>query len=63
MLTLCYLNVACTVPVMETATLEADFGKLLEPAEKPQMECIYSPFLFNTYNSACLHLGSWHPLE
>ena len=63
MLTLWHLNVACVVLMMESTTLEADCGTLLPPAEKPKMECIYGPFLFNTYNSATLHLCSWHPLE
>lgn len=63
MLTRWCLNVACLVMMMETATLEADYDKLLEPAEKPNTECIYGSFLLNTYSSACLHLCSQCPLE
>lgn len=54
MLTLWCLNVASLVMMMETATLEADYDKLLEPAEKPNTECINGPFLLTlTAQPAC----------
>lgn len=48
--------------MMETANLEADGGKLIGTAKKPNKEGVCRPFLFNTCNSAYLTLYSQHPL-